>query len=230
MVALTTCTVAIDPGARSTAVQWSVSVGGLPWIEQLAGPDMIDQSMPVPEGNGSSMTTPWAVPVPGAVLLLTLTVKPICEPASTVGASAVLVRVRSEHATRVETLASSFMYVPQLANDVALTTWAVTLCPEARSTGLQTSASFGGLPWIVQFAEPVAIDQSMPGPPGKPSLMMTSRAVPVPGAGAIRDCVGEADLRAGVHDCGVGRLGKLRSLHWIVTLACCCRHPCHSTS
>src|SRR5215218_10609710 len=92
-VALTTWTASLDPGVRSTAVQWSVSLGALPWIEQLAGPDWMDQSMPGPVGNGSSMTTPRAVAVPASLLFDAVIVNPIWDPAWTVDASAVFVNV-----------------------------------------------------------------------------------------------------------------------------------------
>ena len=71
-------------------------------IEQFDGPEAIDQLTPVPAGNGSSMTTPVAVPVPAATLLDAVTVKPICEPALTEGASQVFDSDRFGHSTLVE--------------------------------------------------------------------------------------------------------------------------------
>src|ERR1035438_320194 len=48
------------------------------------------QLIPAPAGSGSFRPTPVAVPVPGAALLLAVTVNPIDAPAATDGASAVL--------------------------------------------------------------------------------------------------------------------------------------------
>src|SRR5579859_736704 len=99
-VALTTCAVTLPPGARSTAVQVRVcSAGAVPVTEQFAEPLASDQSSPVPSGSGSLMTTAFAVPVPGALLLDTVTVKPICEPALTGFGSAVLVNVSAGQST-----------------------------------------------------------------------------------------------------------------------------------
>ena len=75
-------------------MQVRVSLPIAPVIEQLAGPDAIDQSTPEPLGRGSLSNTPVAVPVPGALLLEAVTVNPIALPADTVELSAVLVRVR----------------------------------------------------------------------------------------------------------------------------------------
>src|SRR5215203_1765129 len=105
-VELTTCTDSLDPGVRSTAVHWSTSLCGLPAIVQLAGPDAIDQSSPGPPGSASWITTPCAVPVPTAALLVAVTMKPICEPASTVNASAVSVSVNDGGANRPTTTGS----------------------------------------------------------------------------------------------------------------------------
>jgi len=88
-----TCTVALAPAARLPSEQLSVWVGD-PVIEHVPGPlyaGLIDQLTPVPPGNGSPTDTPAAVAVPAALLLLTVTVKPIDEPVLTVAASAVLV-------------------------------------------------------------------------------------------------------------------------------------------
>src|SRR5438067_2025498 len=117
-VGLTTCTDSLAPGARSTAVQCSVSDDGLPWIEQLPGPEAIDQSTPGPPGSGSSITTPVAVPVPATALLLAVTVNPICSPALTDAASAVLTRLTSGHSTLV--VASSLSGPLLLAVSVAV--------------------------------------------------------------------------------------------------------------
>src|SRR4051812_17592081 len=134
------CTDSLAPGARSTAVQCSVSVGGLPWIVQFGGPDAIDQLTPAPAGSGSLITTACAVPVPGASLLLAVIVNPIGEPASTTEASAVFVNVSAGHWTVVVSLACSdepfdvvsdavFWYAAQLANAVLLTTCTDSLAP-----------------------------------------------------------------------------------------------------
>ena len=80
-------------------VQLSTCEPTAPVIEQaLAVWDWIDQFTPDPAGRGSLMATPVAVPWPEFV---TPTVNPICEPAFTVVASAVLVAPRFGQVTVV---------------------------------------------------------------------------------------------------------------------------------
>ena len=96
----------------------------------------------MPDGSGSSSTTPRAVPVAVAALFDAVIVKPMFEPASTVGASAVLTRERAGHRTVtlavplppvplvVETLAV-FETVPQSAAVVAEVMWIDVQRPRA---------------------------------------------------------------------------------------------------
>ena len=115
-------------------MQVRVSLPTAPVIEQLAGPDSIDQSTPEPLGRGSLKETPVAVPVPAALLLEAVTVNPTSDPADTVALSAVLVRVRSGQTTVVMAVlelsvgafaavsVAVFASVLQLANAVGLVT------------------------------------------------------------------------------------------------------------
>jgi hypothetical protein len=84
------CTLVELPGARSVAANFRVPAS----IDQPVDGVAIDQLIPVPVGNGSFTVTPFAVPVPAAPLLETVTTNPICEPASTGDASAVFVMER----------------------------------------------------------------------------------------------------------------------------------------
>lgn len=87
-VALVTCTETCWLPARSPKLQTSVCEPGAPLIEQVPGPEyvgLIDQSTPLPEGNGSFKTVDFADPDP---LLVTVTVKPMFEPSDTLVASA----------------------------------------------------------------------------------------------------------------------------------------------
>ena len=102
-------------------------------IEQLAGPDAIDQSRPEPAGRGSLRETPVAVPVPAALPLEAVTTNPMSDPAGTVALSAVLKRVTFEQSTVVLAFAvrvgafvavsvAVFASVLQLAKAVGLVT------------------------------------------------------------------------------------------------------------
>jgi hypothetical protein len=117
-------------------------------IEQLPGPEAIDQFRPEPAGKGSLRETPVAVPVPAALLLEAVTVNPTADPADTVALSAVLLRVRLGQSTVVLAFAlrpgelvdvsvAVFASNPQLANVVALVTCTDSETPEARSTAVQ---------------------------------------------------------------------------------------------
>src|SRR5689334_11625569 len=90
----------LAPGARSLGPQ--VSVCGLePPTAQLAPPLWLstDQLMPSPPGSGSLRTTLRAMPVPAALLFVTVTVKPTFVPAETGVASGVFVMDRFGHWT-----------------------------------------------------------------------------------------------------------------------------------
>ena len=76
--------------------------GALPVIEHAAFGGLIDQSTPLPPGNGSESVTPFALPAP---VLFTVMVKPIGSPALTEPASAVFVMCSAGHCTVVEALA-----------------------------------------------------------------------------------------------------------------------------
>ena len=100
-------------------------------IEQLTGPDTSTQSKPA--GKGSLITTPVAVPVPGALLMEAVTVNPTSDPAEIVALSAVLASVRSGQSTVVVAFAERpgalvdvrvtvFDLEPQLARVVGLVT------------------------------------------------------------------------------------------------------------
>ena len=104
----------------------------------------IVQLISVPAGKLSVTLNPVAVP---ALLLLRLTVKPICEPALALGASAVLVIDTVAQRTVSEAEAESeppfsvvklavLLYVPQLAPLVLLTTCAWVLVLPASAVGL----------------------------------------------------------------------------------------------
>ena len=113
--------------------------GGEPLTDQpaLVLPASIDQLTSVPAGKLSVTLRPVAMV---AVLLVRVTVKPICEPALTPAASATLLIDVVAHRTTSEAIASSepalsvvklavLLYVPQLALVVLLTTcaWVVVL-------------------------------------------------------------------------------------------------------
>ena len=75
VVALVTWTDALAPGGRLSAVQ--VKVLGCPPIEQLGGPEAMDQAIPEPLGNASLIVTPVTVPDPAAPGFDAVIVKPI---------------------------------------------------------------------------------------------------------------------------------------------------------
>src|SRR6476619_4273170 len=103
----------------------------------------MDQSMPVPPGSGSLTVTPVAVATPLA--LLTVIVNPICEPADTEAASAVLLNETFGHVTVVDAVASdglvpfvsdAFAVLSYFLHDAAvvgLVMCALVLVPTARS-------------------------------------------------------------------------------------------------
>jgi hypothetical protein len=94
-VALCTCTVALAPGARSKKLQLKVWGGRGGTIVQLPGPAYAGLILQTnPRGSGSTSFTLNAVPVPAALLLLTVIVKPIVVPVGTGVASAVLITLR----------------------------------------------------------------------------------------------------------------------------------------
>ena len=105
-VPLVTCTLAVPLGASVPKLQLSVSFGGAPSIVQVPGPayaGLIDQSMPVPLGNGSESLVFTEEPVPPFV---TVTVKPIGLPALTGDWSAVFTTDRADCARMADGLDS----------------------------------------------------------------------------------------------------------------------------
>jgi len=97
MVGLCTCTVAIAPGTRFPNVQFKSTPGLGRVIVHVPGPakaGLIVQANPELVGSGSCSCTLNAVPVPAALLLLTVIVKPIGFPVATGVPSAVLVTLR----------------------------------------------------------------------------------------------------------------------------------------
>ena len=136
-------------------------------ITQLAPPvwPAIPQSTPLPAGKASARVTPSAVPVPAALLLVTVIVKPIGDPALTDAASATFVIDRFGHKTVsvafaliggafVASAVAVFEYALQLASVVALVTWTLKLAPGAKSIGPHASVSVGGAPLIAHDAPP----------------------------------------------------------------------------
>src|SRR5437773_1287218 len=100
--------------------------------------------MPVPVGSGSLEGRPVGVVAP---LLVIVTVKPICSPALTEAASAVLATSMSAQLTVVESERSEerrvgevseavLSYVPHDPLVVLLTMWTVVWAPPARVVGL----------------------------------------------------------------------------------------------
>src|SRR6266571_9415070 len=199
LVSLNTCTDSLAPAARSISVQ--ASVCGASVIVQFAGAVSSScQSMPLPSGpagSGSSMTTPVAVPVPSASLLLAVTVNPICSPAATVSASATLISHAAGHWTVVVASAippgallavrvASFEYTPHLPNSVALVTCTVKLSPGPRSP-----TSHSSVPSVIAHAPSIDSDSIVQLTPesgepiGSGSLSKTPCAVPVSCSSAL---------------------------------------------
>src|SRR4051794_10532175 len=129
---------------------------------QLPAPDATLQSTPEPDGSGSLIAPPVAVPAP---LFVAVTVNPICEPALTESASAVLVRLRLAHWTTtlakslsppvplvVDTLAL-FLTVPQSAGVVGAVMW-IAVSEPGPSTWLKSQVSTS-LPTAPLIAQPV---------------------------------------------------------------------------
>ena len=122
-------------------------MGGAPLTDQPGSvlPASIVQLMSVPAGRLSVTLNPLAVP---AVLLVRVTVKPICDPALTLAASAVLVMATVAHRTVSEAeaepepsllvvkLAVLLYVVPQLWPVVLLITCAFVLVLPASVVGL----------------------------------------------------------------------------------------------
>jgi len=143
VVPLVTCTVTLWPEVRlkgpvlfGPVPQLRVWFGATPLIWQVTPAGSLcvamDQLMLPPPGNGSVRVTPAAVPVPAALLLLKVTMKPMGLPALTDIASAVLVRVRFGHCTVTEAVE---LLLAELVSTVALTC-AVLLIPEAQSAAV----------------------------------------------------------------------------------------------
>src|SRR5436190_12200350 len=162
VVALVMCTDAEAPGARSPNGHASVWFGAEPVIEHVPGPEYagsIDQLTPPPLGSGSDRVADRAIPVPAALLLATLIVKPIGSPAVTCAASATFVIDSAGGWTT--TIASSWTggwlsavavamlsYVPPLAAVVVLVMWTEFDAPGAMSPNAQFSVWLGAEPEI----------------------------------------------------------------------------------
>src|SRR5262249_8409451 len=91
-------TLMLAPGARSLGPQLRGWLPGRPLIVQSVLSGLSIQvtgftPVPAPPGRLSSILAPFAVPVPAALLLASVTVKPIGSPALTVAMSAVFVIV-----------------------------------------------------------------------------------------------------------------------------------------
>src|SRR6266550_185654 len=98
-VGLVTCTTRLAPGAKLAT--WHVNT---PFVIEHAPAgdwDSIVQLIPVPVGNTSLSSTPVAVPVPGASLLLPVSVNPMSVPALTVASWATLTKLSAGHCTVV---------------------------------------------------------------------------------------------------------------------------------
>src|SRR5947199_5344159 len=180
------------PGAMVPMLQLSTWLPSAPLIEH-AVPSCwsIDQSTVVPAGSGSDSVTPVAVPVPTALLLLTVMLKPIGLPAFTAALSAVLRTETSGHCTVVDAwllatlpllvvrlvafAVALLVYVLQLEAVVPLTTCTCRLLPAAMSPKLQTSVCDGGLPPIEQGLPDgcEAMLQLTPVPAGRLSVSVT---------------------------------------------------------
>jgi hypothetical protein len=120
----------------------------LPVIDHPALAGLIDQLSP--EGSGSLTATPVAVPVPAALLLLTVTSNPIWSPAET-GPAGLAVFVIDTFGHRTVTEAEELLFVvfvslvaemlavlltaPQLAADVVAATWTDEVAPAAKVVG-----------------------------------------------------------------------------------------------
>src|SRR5437867_2461521 len=157
-------------------------------MDQPASLDSMLQLTPAPAGRLSVKARPVARPSP---LLQSVTVKPICSPALTDGASASFATSISAHRTSVVAEASSepslvvltdavLSYVPQLSFVVLLTTWTDALAPAARLVGAKARLSLCGLPLIEKPPDWDSMLQSIPAPPGSGSLNATPSAVPAP--------------------------------------------------
>ena len=106
-------------------------------IDQPASDDSIDQLTPVPAGRLSVKLRPLAVPAPSLAIV---TRKPICEPALTDTASAVLVRSRSAQMTVIVALSSLLPRtllgsLDEVASAVFGSGAAVSRSPSCRSGG-----------------------------------------------------------------------------------------------
>src|SRR5262249_17785202 len=144
-----------------------------------------------PPGSGSFTVTPVASPGPA---LLTVTVKPIADPADTEAASAVFVPDTLGHCTvseseglfppsLVELIVVVLLYTAHLAFVVDAVTWTLKLPPEARPVGPQASTWLPAAPLTEHSPalDWVSIPQlaALPTlPPGSGSFTVTPVASP----------------------------------------------------
>src|SRR5439155_12320716 len=113
VVALT-CTLADAPLAMSPKEQARTCESTTPLIAHVPGPAYAGKMLQVtPAGSGSSRVTFFAVPVPAALLLLTVMVKPMSAPALTVPASATLVMPRFGGSTSTHSVVVLVCDVPR---------------------------------------------------------------------------------------------------------------------
>jgi hypothetical protein len=186
VVGLETCTVCDAPAAMSPNEQSSAC--GEPPIEQPVTGVVMDHVIPAPTGSGSCNVTSLATPGPE---FNTVIVNPMSLPSLTAEASAVLLMERFGQLTVVDALSCTegafdaaamavLSYVAQLAGVVPLVTWTDTEAPEATVPKLQCSSWFGAVPAIEQSGLAESIDQLMPLPPGRVSMIVTPLAFPAP--------------------------------------------------
>ena len=126
----------------------------------------MDHKMPGPPGRGSLMATPVAVPVPAALALPTVMVKPIGVPAGTAEASAVLVMLRAGGSTTmlavaladpvlVDVYVAVLTYVPPEAPVVGLEMWTLTEDPGPIVPMVQANTCDPAPPVMAQLPRPV---------------------------------------------------------------------------
>src|SRR5579884_2043356 len=157
--------------------------------------------MPVPAGSGSCIVTPNAVPVPGALELLTVTVKPIdCPVLTGPTGTAFLTMARSGHCTVTATgptlapvplvadTSALLSYTAQLSGVVAARRCTCRLLPEVIAMGwflrLSTwlpsaplTTNEAGLPVVLSMTQCTGLAAL---PPGRLSARVTPVASPGP--------------------------------------------------
>src|SRR5438309_334196 len=173
--------VRVSPGAMSPRLQDSSCVPTAPVMvqEPAAGWVSMDQSTPEPPGSGSCSVTERAIPVPSALLLLTVILKPTASPTVTGDASGVLVTPSTGASTTMVALllfdgalvAEAVAVLGRLNGYDACESKAVplvmctnTLWVAARSPRLQVSAWLPTVPLIAHepWSGCVSMDQLTP--------------------------------------------------------------------